>query len=233
MKTVGNIMLEASVRLDDEGMVRFTPANLRTWIEEGTKEIARRTECLRDDTTIAVAANTAAVTGPTDMVRIYHAQFEPTGQSQVYPLEYRDRRSMDPLWGTHQNISTSAYPEFYTTWDTPPTLSIRLAPIPSAAGNLRVFYYRLPATISTSGSDDTDAIEVPAGWEDLVTDYVEARGYRKDRRSEDYQLAMQAFQEKMIALAETSVRYMDSGGTIDYYPGAGNLGQMGFLGGDW
>lgn len=228
MKTVGDIMLEASIRLDDEGMVRFSAANLRTWIEEGTKEIARRTECLRDDTTIAVSANTASVTGPTDMVRIYHAQFEPTGQSLIYPLQYMDRKSMDPLWGTHQGISTSAYPEYYTTWDTPPALTIRLAPIPSSAGNLRVFYYRLPATISTSGSDDADTLDVPAGWEDLVTDYVEARGYRKDRRAEDYQLAMQSFQEKLIALAETSVRYMDGGGTIDYYPG-----NMGAYPGDW
>lgn len=228
MKTVGNIMSEAASRLDDEGMVRFTAANLRTWIEEGEKEIARRTECLRDDTTIAVSANTASVTGPTDMVRIYHAQFEPTGQSSIYPLQYMDRKSMDPLWGTHQAISTSAYPEFYTTWDTPPVLTIRLAPIPSAAGNLRVFYYRLPASISTSGTDDNDTLDVPAGWEDLVTDYVEARAYRKDRRSDDYQLAMQSFQEKLIALAETSVRYMDSGGTIDYMPG-----NLGFLSESW
>lgn len=219
MKTVGNIMSEAAVRLDDEGMVRFTAANLRTWIEEGTKEVARRTECLRKDSTIAVLADTQTVTGPPDMVRIYHAQYEPTGDSNIYPLEYLDRKSLDPLWGTHQAISTSAYPAYYTTWGVPPTLSITLAPIPSEAGSLRVFYYRLPATIATDGTDDTDAIDLPAGWEDLVTDYVEARGYRKDRRMEDYQLAMQTFQEKMLALAETSVRFMESTGQIDYSPG--------------
>lgn len=219
MKTVSNILTEVAERVDDESNRRFPLPMLRGWIEEGEKELLRRTECMRSETTIAVSASTQTVTGPADLVRIYHAQFEPTGDAQRYPLEYRDRKSMDPLWGTHQGISTSAYPAYYTTWGVAPSLSITLAPIPSEAGNLRVFYYRLPATISRTGTDDTDTLDVPAGWEDIVTTYVEARCYRKDGRSEDYQLAMQAFQEGMVALAETSVRYMDAPGQIDYSPG--------------
>lgn len=217
-KTVAEIMSEAAVRLDDEGNRRFTAATLRTWILEGSKEIARRTECLRADTTIAVSADTQSVTGPTDCVRIHHAQYEPTGESQIYPLTYMDRRGMDPLWGTHQAITTSAYPSFYTTWGVPPTLTITLSPIPSEAGNLRVYYYRLPASIATNGDDDADSIDLPAGWEDLVTTYVEARGYRKDRRVDDYQLAMTDFQNQMIALMQTAARFTDNPGTFSYDP---------------
>lgn len=217
-KTVAEIMSEAAVRLDDEGNRRFSAATLRTWIGEGAREIARKTECLRSDETIAVSADTQSVTGPTDLVRIHHAQYEPTGDSNIYPLTYMDRKQLDPLWGTHQAISTSAYPEFYTTWGVPPTLTITLAPIPSTAGNLRVFYYRLPATIATDGTDDTDTIDLPAGWEDLITTYVEARGYRKDRRLDDYQMAMQDFQSQMMALMQTASRFSDAPGGFVYDP---------------
>lgn len=225
MKTVAEIMAETAVRVDDPAMTRFTPPTLRTWIAEGAREVARRTECLRADSAISVPASTQTVYGPNDMVRIHHAQFEPTGSDQIFPLDYRDRKSMDPLWGTHQAISTSAYPSFYTTWNAPPNLTIMLAPIPSSAGVLRVFYYRLPASISVTGTDDANYVDIPQGWEDVLTTYAEARAYRTDRRSDDYQIAMGDFQSQLMALMQTSQRYSDSAGTMDFDTSYGWFGS--------
>jgi hypothetical protein len=220
-KTVADIISEAADRFDDPTHRRFSEATLRSWILEGSKDIARRTECLRGSAAIAVSASTQEVTGPVDTVRIHDAQFEPTGQTAKYPLTYLDRKAMHPLWGAGQSQGTGT-PEYYTTWGVPPTLTITLAPIPSEAGTLRVFYYRLPATIATDGTDDSDPIDLPAGWEDLVTTYVEARGYRKDRRLDDYQLAMGDYRDQLRDLMLTSARFIDEPGS--FIPSEGWVG---------
>lgn len=217
-KTVSDIITEVRERVDDENAVRFSSAFIRRAIWEGEREIARRTECLRGQSDLAIAADQQTVYGPTDIVRVHHAQFQPTGQNQVYPLSYRDRRSMDPLWGVNQLISTSAYPEFYTTWDTPPYLEITLAPIPSSAGTLTLFYYRLPAEIARDDTDDNNPLDVPAGWEDKVVDYCMAECALKDRRTDDYQIAMSRFTDGLGAISETAIRFHDDPGQIDYDP---------------
>lgn len=217
-KTVANLLVEISERVDDESNRRFSLPFLRRLILEGEREIARRSECLRATASIAVTAGASTVTGPVDAIRLTHAEFAPTGQSQVYPLEYADRRALDPLWGTMQNVDTSNAPFFFTTWGFPPTLTIQFSPIPSGAGTLIVYYYRMPANISDSGTDDTDAIDLPDGWEDLVSTYVEARCYRKDRRLEDYSAAMSTFDQQLNAITMAAQRYSDAPGQITYSP---------------
>lgn len=220
-KTIADIMMDISIRCDDEGMVRFRPEVLRRFIYDGCKAAALRTECLRETQTIAVGADVAEVVGPTDAVRITMAQFQPTGQSMVYPLEYMDYSSMDQVWGPWQGVDQSSYPSYFTTWSFPPTLNIRLYPIPSEGGSLQVFYYRLPATIDPGGADDTNNIDLPSGWEELVTDYGCAQCWLKDRQTDMYQFAMTEFQSKIVALLETSVRYSDNAGQVDYWNGGG------------
>lgn len=216
MKTVAEVMYEISVAVDDEGMTRFKPEVLRRFIYAGEKEVARRTECLRYTANIAVGAAVQTVTGPTDAVRLTQCLYLPTGSSAVYPLEYRDQQSLSMEWGPWQAIDQSAYPSFWTTWGAPPTLTIGLYPIPSEAGVLRVFYYRLPANINPNGTDDTDAIDLPEGWEECLVDYGEAMCFRKDRDLDGYQIAYSQFESKMGALLETSVRYTDQAGQIDF-----------------
>lgn len=216
MKTVADIMREISIRVDDEGMSRFKPEVLRGYILEGEKEVARKTECLRATEDIAVTAGVQTVTGPTDLVRVTACVFAPTSTSLVYPLEYRDQNSLNLQWGPWQQISQASYPEFWTTWGFPPTLSMAMYPIPAQAGVLRVSYYRLPANIDPNGDNDIDAIDLPEGWEEMLTDYGEAMCLRKDRDLEGYQMVYEMFENKMLALLETAARFTDQAGQIDY-----------------
>jgi hypothetical protein len=200
----------STYRLDDSANARFTAAMVRTWINDGMVDIARRTECLRASSTISVTADVATVTGPVDCIRIHRAEYYPTGSDLRYPLEYRDFNQMDVLWGVNQNIST-AIPAYYTTWGFPPTLTIRLAPVPAVAGSLLVYYYRLPAELATANTNDASTVlDLPTGWHDLVLDYVEAMAYRADRRPDRYQEAWARYLENLQAMVAATERFTDA-----------------------
>lgn len=228
--TLGSLVTQVGQRVDDTAHRRFTAVELRTWINEGCREIARRSECLYTTGTVAVSAGTQTVTGPDDIVRIHHVTFTLDNDNQVFPLDYYDLRDMDNIWGTYR-ATESAYPSFYTTWLNPPDLEITLAPVPSSAGDLQVYYYRFPTVLSTQGSDDNVDVDLPTGWEDLSADYACAKCAQKDRKLDEMQMWMQSFTDRLKALMDTAVRYNDSPGQImpDLHWGA--MSPFGYDGG--
>lgn len=230
-KTQGTLVKELRSRLNEPNPTGFfADEELRAWLNEGAREAARRTEALRAKTTIAVLASTQDYTAPTDMVRIHRLEFQPTGSSQRVPLVYRDRTAMDVVWGTYQAISQSWWPEMYTTWGFPPAVTVTLYPTPTTAGTLHCYYYRLPASLTTTGTQATTTIDIPEGWEDAILSYAEARARLKQQRADLYQIAFQNFVSIMTALVETSARYTDAVGLVtpdfgwmgDEYGGAGD-----------
>lgn len=214
-RTQGLLVQELRSRINEPNPNGFfSDEELRTWVNEGARECARKTEALRASSTIAVTATTQDYTAPTDLVRMHRLEFKPTGSSQRVPLQYRDRQAMDVVWGTHQAITQSWWPEFYCMWGTPPAITITLYPTPTTAGTLYCYYYKLPAALSVYGTATATTLDIPEGWEDIVLSYAEARARLKQTRTDLYQVAWSQFMGLLSALAETSARYTDAPGVV-------------------
>ena len=174
----------------------------RRWINEATREIARRSECFFTTGTIAVVATTQSYSLPADIVRLQGVDF--TNGTQTLPLDYLERVVASRMWGINQT-QQSAWPEYYTTEGIPgtATFTIKLFPVPSQAGTLTLMYFRLPDERAIDGSEDSLTVDTPAGWEDIVVDYLEGRAYRRDGQVDQYQASMAVFTERLVALKET------------------------------
>lgn len=202
-KTLAELLIQAGDRLNDPQHISPTAPTLRRWINEASRELVRKTECLYGSSTISVVAGTQSYTLPTDVVRINAVQYELN--SQIFALEFIEQQAAQYMWGVNQ-ASQSAWPEQYTTWGHPGAMSLKVFPVPSAAGTLRIYYARLPAELEVDGTEDTSPLDVPNGWEDPLLDYVQASAYMRDRRPDEYSAMMQRFQDRVVALAQTSDR---------------------------
>lgn len=192
---------------------QWLDAQLNQWINDGVKDIVRKTETLQATSTISTTGGTQAyVFAPTPQpTRFHRAEWNATGDSVTYPLEYRDFSTLDEVWGTSQKI-TQGIPQYWTLWGTPGVaLTVTLYPTPSAAtGTLKLFYYRLP-TVAVS---DGDVLELPEGWDDLIVSYAEYNALRRDR-DQRWQEAFQIYQEKLGDMIDLiGGRYSDQAGTF-------------------
>ncbi len=205
--TQANAITQVRARIDEEDPASgfVSDAQIRVWLNEGQREVARRSNWKRTDTTISVTAGTQYYVAPSAVIQILRLEFKPTGSTQVYPLEYVEINAMDVVWGTGQTQRTGI-PDTYTLVSANP-LSIQLFPTPSQNGNLKLYYYSMPTDLATADtSDANDPLDVPTGWEDLVVEYASAEAFRKARDMPSFQMAMAAFDRKLNRLLETSVQ---------------------------
>lgn len=205
------------VRLDELSARAWLDPQLDGWINEGARDIARRLECLQAIKDIPVNTGVQQSPAPTDMIRINRMEWKPTGQTTNYPLEFRNYNDMDSIWWTGQQQNTGV-PQFYSMWGFPPQLNICLFPTPSSSGTLRVFYYRLPADVTS----DNQIIEVPEGWQDLVVDYAEFMALRRDGQL-SWQDAKTLYEQKLMTLMDVTRQYSDQPGRIGDSGGMGGL----------
>ena len=214
-RTLAQLRGDVRSRLNEATAAFWTNDELTRWINEGAADVARRTESLRDTFDIPIVIGTQTYTGPTDLVRAHTLEYRPTGDTTVHALTYRDKMSADALWGTGQ-ANTDGTPLIWTSWGFPPTIDITVYPTPNAAGSLRLHYYRLPATVALDG----DVVEIPSGWEDLISEYATQLALRKDGNPR-WQEAFSAYTAHLEALMETAIRFNDQAGQIDdIYGGA-------------
>lgn len=204
-------------RLDEPSSVYWTEQDLRIWINDITRDLARRTESLRAVYNQPAVANTAAYTpawtSTTQPYRIYRVEFIPTGQTTIYPLEYRDPNAADAVWGLSQ-AQTVGIPAIWTSWNTPPSISVQVYPTPGTAGTLRIWYYRLANMLATSDtSDQNDAVDIVEGWEDVLVDGVEARARRRDQ-DQGWQAAQQLYEQHVDAMMQATLRFTDAAGAV-------------------
>lgn len=192
-------------RLNEASAAQWLDAELDAWLNEGAADIASRTECLLDTADLAVTANIRTVAPPADLLRIYRAEFVPTGETQVLPLRYKDFHAMDREWGNQ--IGGANYPEFFTTWGLPPSLTVHLYPTPHVAGVLRMYYYRT-ATPAVAGSDPLDIVD---GWQHYIYDYAEHRAFLRAGDSR-YQHALAKHEMNVVQITDMTRRATDQPG---------------------
>lgn len=207
--TLAQARSRVRARLDEATETFWTDDNLDVWINEGARDLSRRTETLlTSDVTNPVTAGVATVAAPTNVLRIYMVEWERDGDDRVKELEYRDRKQMPAVWWESQDIS-SGEPWCYTTDGYPPSLTLRLYPTPSDAGNLRIHYY----ASSTDATDDSDTVTTPNGWDDLILDYAEFRALRVDGDAR-WQSAFQIYEGNVARMLETTRRFVEGVGGI-------------------
>lgn len=149
---------------------------LDNWINEGARDIARRSETIQSFfENIRVLANVGKYAMPDDMIRIHRVEF--VIASQTYPVAASTYAEMDQYWGSWQTVPGSI-PAAFVLWGTPGiSLEMQLYPIPAQNGLLNIFYYRQPRKAERPG----DPVEVPEGWHDAVVLYCEFQAKRRDK----------------------------------------------------
>lgn len=212
MATQATYLTNIRSKLDETTSGQWSDTELRTWINEAARDIARRTESLQTYEEINVSANTQEYTVNDGCLRVHRVEWRPTGSSNVYPLEYRDFNSMDAVWWASQTTA-KGYPTFYTMWGYPPTLKIVLYPTPSEAGKLKVFFYQTASNLATDGSAAGSTVQVPSGYEDLIESYVEYVALRKDRDPR-WQESRAIYMDSLQEMIDQTRRWTDQGDFI-------------------
>jgi len=180
--------------LDESVAAQWTDVQLRRWLNEGIRDIARRTRHYWDTDTIDVAADDGEYTVSDDVLHIKHVYFTPDGDAtRDIPLEPRAFEAMNQVWWDRQDQS-SGYPVFFTTFGYAPTLTIKLFPVPSTDGTLTLHVCRLPAALDVAAG--TGNIDAPTGWLEMAYDYAEYKALRKDRDPR-WQEAFQLYESKI------------------------------------
>src|SRR6516164_1672989 len=103
--TLGTVIKEVRTMLDEKTPRFWDNDDLATWINEGARDIARRTETLE-----ALIQFEAIYTQPTyplpmDTLRVHRVEFQNVVQNAMpitYPLEMRSINEMDQIWGSMQ-----------------------------------------------------------------------------------------------------------------------------------
>jgi hypothetical protein len=205
----------------------WADSQLTAYLNMGQADVQRKSEALRQLSTVAVTANVQSYIAPSDSLRIYRVEYVPGGMPtlQTYSLEFRGYNEMDAIWGIYQQY-TGAYPSLYTLWNQPPELKIVTYPVPAENGTLNVFYYRQPVAMA-SGSDTMDCLP---GFEDVIYDYAVYRALRQDadpRWKDQWQL----YSEDLQNLVDMSRNFTDQPNAFS--SGSMNVPSWLVTGSDW
>lgn len=218
-------LLASSRSLLDESSGNFyTDSELTTWINDGLRDIARRTEDIQHfDTTIAAISGTGNYALPSALIRLHRVDFQATGDVRQYPMELVDRNDVDRLIGFNPTIQSS-FPFVAWLWGTPGNstypLTMSVYPVPSTGGTFNLYYFRMPNLLI----NPTDVAEIPNGWEDLVPLFTEAMAKRKDR-DPSWQDAKQEYESRLQVMIEQTRFWHDGARQV--------LGERGRWTMDW
>lgn len=196
--TVATAVTALRERLDEVTAAQWLEVQLRRWLNEGIRDIARRTHHYIDTDTIAVVVDTGEYTVAADVLRINHAYYTPTGDTTRYPLIARAWEGMNQIWGSRSEQG-GGYPAVFTTFGYSPNVKIKLFPTPSVAGSLYLHVARLPADLDITGGSGN--VDCPEGWIEVAYDYAEYMALRKDRDPR-WEESYQMYQDKVGVLLE-------------------------------
>jgi hypothetical protein len=207
------VLTDVRSRLDEPAQQFYTDAEIRRWINQGSKDVARTCETNQTTATVSLTPGVQQYSAPTDTIRIYRVEYH-DNVSRIVALDYRDYNNADSVWWTTQTTVQST-PGMWTAWGFPPNLKIVLYPIPGNAGtSIKIFYYQSPAELAIDGSASNTDIAIPSGREEIVVDFVEYMALRK-ARDPRWQEAKALYDEKVKAMYDQTRRWTDQAGTFD------------------
>ena len=211
--TMAQAITRTQDRLDELGApIAWQLTSLRRWINEGVRDVARRTETLLVDVELPLAAGESGTTLPADVLRVHRAAFT-EGTDRTYGLEFRDFNAVDAVWYTNATTAIQATPREFALKGFPPQLDILVNPRPSTPGTLTVHYYALPVELADDGTDDGEDLQVVEAYTDLVVDYASFLALRRDRdpRWQEHRVA---YEDNLTAMLDATRRWSDQAGNV-------------------
>lgn len=234
-QTVAVTIANARLMLNEPTARRWTDVELRKWINDGQRDIARRIPWYRKSTTGAATASTQQFSFPSDAIRIDHVSWRQSGTTRTIPLEEYDHKNVAWTMGA-QLTSATGYPAFYWTSGYPgtSTFTINLVPIPQVTGILTYEYIGMPADYTTSDtSANSSNVLVPLGYEDAITLFVVYSALQGDAdpRWREYK---ELYEQALAGLEEAAAAQFSSSTGMLMGPMAGGItGLIGWDDGDW
>jgi len=109
-----------------------------------------------------------------------------------------------------------SYPAYYTTNGYPGgtgrnAFVIQMFPNSAQAGQLNIFYYRLPLRVQDPVANPANydtLLDVIDGWDDMIVDYAQMRALIK-ARSQDWQIAQQMYESKITNVIDQTRQFHD------------------------
>lgn len=177
MTTRGELIAYVRSQLNEPVAAAWSDTELVRWLNEANRDVARSTHFYKSTDTITVTSGVAEYTLDSNILTVEQAYYDDDSDRQ-FPLTPRHWESMDQVWGTRQDLEGN-YPAYFTTWGVTPTMKIRLYPVPTSSTHVvRLLTSIVPADLPTSNSD---TVEIPGHFWDLLADYAEFKALRKDR----------------------------------------------------
>lgn len=200
MATVNAVITRIRDSLDEPTAAAWTNTQLKRWINQAVTDIAVVAKPFETSVDVSVIAGTSEYTVAATIIQIDRCYYLPTGSSQAIPLSAKHWEKMDEMWGSWQNIS-SGDPYTFSTFGYSPNLKVKLYPVPSRAGTLRIYHRAAPAGIVEDETTDNSTLGIPDFWTEAIVYYVEMRARRKDGQT-NWQEAMQLYNEKRQQIME-------------------------------
>lgn len=201
--------------------VTWSNSELRGYINDAVADIARRTETIQKTATLPIAADVRKIAGPADALRIHTVSWKATANPEIYPLDIVDLHNMDAMWYTSQT-TRKGVPTAVTFWGYPPAIDMVFYPTPNVAGEAQLSYYGLPARLADDGTAASSTLVVPAGYENLIVEYVCYLAQRRDA-NQRWQEHKQAYEEQIAQMHDNTRRWTDQHGYIVPNSGGGVL----------
>jgi len=205
-------------QLDELNVTSFywTIPELRVWVNDACRDIARRTETIEAYTTsLTAVAGQAKYNLPADVIRVHRCEFIPTNSTQVYPIQASTYDELDQIWGINPSFQSS-YPSAYACWGTPGSMTILFYPVPAQTGTFNFYYYAMPVNLATAGTtigagaDDGKTLTIPFGWDDLIVEYVTYRAMTK-AKDPNWQTHKQLYDQNIQYLIDVTRQAHDNG----------------------
>ncbi len=218
MTTLGTLAEEVRDRLDESTAKFWGDAQIRKWINEAVRDIARRAEVFEVSADLNGVQGQKEYTLAQDVIRVHRVEYvadKNDANSRIYAMEYRDFNSMDAVWWTQQS-STGLHPCYFTLWGYPPNLKMIVYPQPyDSNGKFVVHYFKVPADLATDGSEDGSTVTLPTGWDALVIFYAEYVALRKDA-DQRWVEAKQLYEEQLGEMIDRTRRWSDQADAIQW-----------------
>lgn len=201
MPTIAELVSEVRDLLDEPSAAQWTDPQLRKWLNEANRDLARFTRHYKSNDTVPTVSGQAEYTMDANIIAVEQAWYD-DGSRQL-PLAGRHYENMDQVWGDRQGY-TGAFPAYYATWGYSPNLKLRLYPVPSSSlHNIKLLTVIYPTAMPLTGSGST-TVDVPGAWYDALADYCAFRALQRDRepRWQEYRQLYLEKRDDMLTLGD-------------------------------
>ncbi len=185
--------------LDEPDGIRFSNADLNTWIDRGHKRFVAQSAILQEIATTSTIVGQRSYTLPDDWLGSEVIEGQLTWDNQV--LQYADYNRFLP----YLEESTRGTPWLYSIYDR----QIHLEPIPDRAKTLKLVYLKTPLALLL----DTDIPEYDEDFHEAGAFYASYIAKRKDKDHASAALHLADFnalveEAAARAMAKTQIRYI-------------------------